>query len=127
MSADTLVIGRRHTTAEVAVAPRAHRSDAGQAPLVLIVFVAVQFLDGVLTYWGVTRFGIDLEMNALLASSMMAIGPAATLIAAKLLAFACGLVLYGSGYYRPLAAVSGLCLGLAVLPWLLFWAYTMHV
>jgi hypothetical protein len=36
-------------------------------------------------------------------------------------------VLYASGYFRPLAAISGLCLGLAVVPWLIFWAYVLHI
>ena len=29
-----------------------------------------QLLDGLLTYWGVTRFGIDLEMNTLLVATI---------------------------------------------------------
>ena len=44
--------------------------DAKQGPLVLAIFVITQLLDGALTYWGVTRFGIELEMNSLLAMSM---------------------------------------------------------
>ena len=34
-----------------------------------------QVLDGVLTYWGVGRFGLDVEMNSWLAGFMVAIGP----------------------------------------------------
>lgn len=128
MMEDTLVVGaRRFITGDVAFEPPVNAADARQAPLVFAIFVAIQFLDGILTYWGVTRFGIEIEMNALLASSMESIGPAATLVAAKSLACACGVVLYANGYFRPLAAVSGLCLGLAVVPWLLFWAYMLQV
>lgn len=93
----------------------------------LAIFFLVQLLDGVLTYWGVNRFGVEMELNTLLVAGMLSIGPGATLMAAKLVACAGGLVLYASGYYRPLAAVSGLCLGLAVIPWLVFWFYTVHL
>jgi len=86
---------------------------------VLGLFVLIQVLDGALTYWGVTRFGVDLEMNALLSRWMQEIGPAPTLVIAKSLACACGLILYRADYFRALAAVAGLCLGIAVVPWAL--------
>ena len=92
-------------------------SDLRQGPLVLGLFFLIQLLDGGLTYWGVTRFGIDLEMNALLSGWMYEIGPAATLMVAKLIACGCGMILYRAKYLRPLAAVAGLCLGVAVVPW----------
>lgn len=95
----------------------AYHADRRQAPLVLGLFVLIQVLDGALTYWGVTRFGIDLEMNGLLSRWMHEIGPAPTLLGAKSLACLCGVILYRADYYRPLAAVAGLCLGIAVLPW----------
>ena len=117
---------QRRVHAPAAAASRTRAKDQRQAPLVLFIFLVGQFFDGVLTYWGVSRFGVEMEMNTLLATSMHAIGPGATLVAAKLVACAGGLVLYGSGYYRPLAAVAGLCLGLAVVPWAVFWVYTVH-
>ena len=92
-------------------------SDLRQGPVVLSLFLLIQLLDGALTYWGVTRFGIDLEMNALLSGWMHEIGPAPTLLMAKLVACGCGLILYRAKYLRPLAAVAGLCLGVAVVPW----------
>ena len=92
-------------------------SDLRQGPVVLALFFLIQLLDGGLTYWGVTRFGIDLEMNALLSGWMHEIGPAATLMVAKLMACGCGMILYRAKYLRPLAAVAGLCLGVAVVPW----------
>jgi len=88
---------------------------------VFAIFLLAQLLDGALTYWGVTRFGIELEMNHLLATTMHSIGPATTLMLAKFMACGCGLVLYANRYLRPLAAVSGLCVGLAVLPWVYVW------
>jgi hypothetical protein len=92
-------------------------SDLRQGPIVLSLFFLIQLLDGGLTYWGVTRFGIDLEMNALLSGWMHEIGPAPTLLVAKLIACGCGVILYRARYLRPLAAVAGLCLGIAVVPW----------
>ena len=41
---------------------------AHQAPIVLAVFVLTQVLDGTLTYWGVTKFGLAVESNAYLLS-----------------------------------------------------------
>lgn len=95
--------------------------DRRQGPLVFAIFLMAQLLDGILTYWGVSRFGIDLEMNGLLATTMHSIGPAPALLLAKALACGCGLMLYANRYLRPLAAVSGLCVGIAVLPWLFVW------
>ena len=92
-------------------------ADRRQAPIVLCLFFLIQLLDGALTYWGVTRFGIHLEMNALLSGWMHEIGPGATLLAAKCLACVCGWILYYAKYHRSLAAVAGLCLGVAVIPW----------
>ena len=92
--------------------------DARQAPLVLAIFFVTQLLDGSLTYWGVTQFGIQLEMNSLLAATMHQVGPFAALVGAKGLACACGIVLYTNAYWRSLAAMAGLCLGVAVVPWL---------
>ncbi|HEX5108998.1 MAG TPA: hypothetical protein VFV95_11150 [Vicinamibacterales bacterium] len=101
------------------------QDDLKQGPLVLTIFVVTQLLDGLLTYWGVTRFGIELEMNTLLVHSMHVVGPGAALFAAKGLACACGLILYCNAYLRPLAAVAGLCLGLAVIPWIAVLSWTI--
>jgi hypothetical protein len=104
-------------TAQSRAAAAAHASDVRQAPIVLSLFLLIQLLDGMLTYWGVSRFGIELEMNTLLSGWMHQIGPAPTLFMAKALACGCGLVLYRAQYLRALAAVAGLCLGVAVVPW----------
>jgi hypothetical protein len=92
--------------------------DARQAPAVLAIFLVTQLLDGWLTYWGVSKYGIELEMNALLANTMHQVGPVAALLLAKALACGCGMLLYAHAYWRPLAVMAGLCLGVAVVPWL---------
>jgi hypothetical protein len=99
--------------------------DARQAPLVLVIFFVTQLLDGWLTYWGVSQFGIGLEMNALLAATMHEVGPGAALVGAKSLACGCGVLLYVHAYWRSLAAMAGLCLGVAVIPWLAMAAWVM--
>ena len=110
---------RRRTMEPATIRTAVRPADRRQAPVVLGLFVLIQVLDGALTYWGVTRFGVDLEMNALLSRWMQEIGPAPTLVIAKSLACACGLILYRADYFRALAAVAGLCLGIAVVPWAL--------
>ena len=117
MATTTWTPARPRTAPRPATTAVAHVGDRRQAPVVLSLFVLIQLLDGALTYWGVTRFGVDLEMNGLLSRWMVEIGPAATLVVAKTLACACGLILYRADYFRALAAVAGLCLGVAVVPW----------
>ena len=90
---------------------------AHQAPIVLAIFVATQVLDGMLTYWGVSRFGVHIEFNSWLATLMNAIGLAPALLAAKSLACLCGVVLFATTSFRVLAVATGWCLGFAVVPW----------
>ena len=97
---------------------------ANQAPIVLAVFVLTQMLDGALTYWGVTKFGLAVESNAYLLTLMESIGPAQALIAAKMVAVVCGFILFSTTSFRVLAVATGWCLGFAVVPWLvLFTAF----
>jgi len=91
---------------------------AKQAPIVLALFILTQVMDGALTYWGVTRFGIGVESNAYLVSLMEWIGAGPALFAAKALAVACGVVLFSTTSFRVLAVATGWCLGFAVVPWL---------
>jgi hypothetical protein len=90
-----------------------------QGPVVLAIFVLAQVLDGVLTYWGVGRFGLDVEMNSWLAGFMVAIGPGPALVAAKTLACVCGVVLFMTASLRVLAVAAGWCIGFALVPWVL--------
>jgi hypothetical protein len=94
-----------------------HVTAPRQAQLVLAIFMITQALDGALTYWGVSRFGIGVEFNSWLASLMTSVGPGPALVAAKGLACACGLVLFATTSFRVLAIATGWCLGFAVVPW----------
>jgi hypothetical protein len=84
----------------------------------LVFFVLLQLADGVLTYAAVERFGTGAEGNPILATWIMITGAAPALIGAKLIACGCGAVLYVTGVHHILAALSGLYLFAAVVPWL---------
>ena len=101
--------------------------NANQAPFILGVFILTQVLDGVLTYWGVNKFGIAVESNTWLASLMEAMGPGPALLAAKALAVGCGVILFSTTSFRVLAVATGWCLGFAVVPWLALVAAFGHV
>src|SRR6188768_963662 len=81
---------RRFAMERATIRTAVRPADRRQAPVVLGLFVLIQVLDGALTYWGVTRFGVDLEMNALPSRCTQEIGPAPSLLIAKTLACACG-------------------------------------
>ena len=84
----------------------------------LVLFVLLQLADGVLTYAAVERFGTAAEGNPILATWIVITGTAPALIGAKLIACACGGVLYAAGVHRVLAALSALYFFAAVMPWL---------
>ena len=100
---------------------------AQQAPLVLGIFILTQLLDGTLTYWGVSKFGVEVESNTWLVSLMHAVGPAAALLGAKALAVGCGVILFATTSFRVLAVATGWCLGFAVVPWLVLFTAFGHV
>ena len=100
---------------------------ANQAPIVLALFVLTQALDGALTYWGVTRFGIGIESNAYLVNLMEAVGTGPALLAAKTLAVVCGVILFSTTSFRVLAVATGWCLGFAVVPWLVLFTTFANV
>jgi hypothetical protein len=84
----------------------------------LAIFVVLQIADGVLTYAAVERFGTHAEGNPILVTWIMLTGAAPALFGAKVLACACGGVLYAAGVHRVLIGLSALYLFAAVMPWL---------
>jgi len=84
----------------------------------LVIFVLLQLADGVLTYAAVERFGAGAEGNPILATWIMITGAVPALVGAKLLACACGGLLYAAGVHRVLVGLSALYLFAAVMPWL---------
>jgi len=74
-------------------------------------------LDGTMTYAGVRLLGAHVEMNGVLAWYMNLIGAGLAIALAKVVACACGCLLYTTRRHRTLAVLSGLYLGVAVVPW----------
>ena len=84
----------------------------------LAIFILLQLADGVLTYAAVQKFGLSAEGNPILATWIMITGAMPALLGAKLLACACGGVLYAAGVHRLLVGLSALYFFAAVMPWL---------
>src|SRR4051812_38818854 len=97
--------------------------DRQQAPIVFGIFVLAQVLDALLTYGGVTRLGIDVEMNMILANWMHVVGPGLTLAVTKIIACLCGFFLYSTARHRMLAIAAGLSIGVGVIPWCLVFVW----
>jgi hypothetical protein len=88
------------------------------AELAWLAFIAVQFLDGVMSYIGVQRIGSQIEANPLLAWYLEIFGPAVAFTGAKLFAIACGAILYFTDRHRWVAALTVVYIVFAVGPWL---------
>jgi len=84
----------------------------------LAIFIVLQLADGLLTFAAVNQFGAGAEGNPILATWIMLTGAAPALVGAKLIACACGAVLFVTGVHRILAGLSALYLFAAVVPWL---------
>jgi hypothetical protein len=83
----------------------------------LALFLVLQVLDGVLTYVGVSTYGVDMEGNPLIAWLMGAMGQGPGLAAAKLAAGSFGVVLHLSAVHKAVAVLAGFYLVVAVIPW----------
>ena len=87
--------------------------------LILALFLMTQAFDGLFTYTAVRADGLQAEGNFLLVSWMALVGPAPALFGAKLLAAACGVLLYKYGVHRTLALLTALYIVAAVGPWII--------
>jgi hypothetical protein len=74
--------------------------------------------DGLITSAAVAMFGPVVEANQLITTWMALIGPVPAVIAAKLLACACGAVLFFFHVTRVLAGLTLFYVFAAVIPWL---------
>lgn len=86
--------------------------------LVLLLFLAAQLFDGLFTYVAVSAVGLHAEGNVLLATWMALVGPGPTLIVAKLVAAAAGVLVYYKGMHRLLASLTVLYGLVAIGPWI---------
>jgi hypothetical protein len=88
------------------------------AELVWLAFVAVQALDGVMSYVGVRTLGPWMEANPLVGWYAGIVGPATALVAAKLIAVGCGMVLYVMARHYTLAVLTLAYVIFAIGPWI---------
>jgi hypothetical protein len=87
--------------------------------MVLLLFLTAQAWDGVFTYAAVSTHGLAAEGNVLLATWMAMAGLAPALVAAKLGAACCGLLLYSRRLHVVLAGLTLLYAAYAIGPWML--------
>jgi hypothetical protein len=93
----------------------ARQSRFGDA--VVLGFLLVQFLDGALTYLGVSIWGLGVEANPLVSLAIAAGGLGAGLAAAKLVAIAFGIVLHLCRVHNLVALLTAIYVAAAILPW----------
>jgi uncharacterized membrane protein len=85
---------------------------------VVIAFLIAQACDGVLTYVGVSLYGVTIEGNPLLGWLMDAMGHGVALVTAKAVAGALGIALHLAGVHRVVATLAAFYLLVAVAPWM---------
>ena len=85
--------------------------------VVIVLFLAAQAADGVMTYVGVTTMGLHIEANPLLATLMSVVGEGAGVTLAKALAGVLGISLHLIGVHRIIAVLTVIYMLGAVLPW----------
>ena len=83
----------------------------------VIAFLIAQACDGVLTYVGVSLYGVTIEGNPLLGWLMGSVGHGVALVTAKAVAGALGIALHLAGVHRVVATLAAFYLIAAVVPW----------
>ena len=83
----------------------------------LVIFLLAQALDGVLTYIGVSTYGLRMEGNPFIGWLMSAMGEVAGLATAKLAAGFFGIALHLSAVHKVVALLAVFYVAVAVLPW----------
>jgi hypothetical protein len=86
--------------------------------VVVIAFLLAQACDGVLTYVGVSVYGVHVEGNPVLAWMMQSMGRGVALAAAKSLAGAFGIALHLGSVHRVVAVLAAFYIAVAIVPWI---------
>lgn len=86
--------------------------------IALLLFLVTQMLDGVLTYVGVSVYGLHMEGNPLIAWLMVNIGHGPAVATAKVAAGFFGIALHLSAVHRAVAMLTVFYLAVAVVPWI---------
>jgi hypothetical protein len=85
--------------------------------LAVVVFLLTQASDGVLTYIGVSTYGLAIEGNPLIAWLMTALGEGPGLATAKVTAGVFGIALHIAGVHKAVATLAGFYVVVAIAPW----------
>ena len=85
--------------------------------LALLLFLVAQALDGVLTYVGVSVYGVHMEGNPIIGWLMASIGQGPALATAKLTAGGFGIALHLSDVHKAVAFLAAFYVVVAVVPW----------
>jgi hypothetical protein len=83
----------------------------------LVLFLLAQCFDGILTYVGVTTFGVGIEANPLLSGLMLRFGEGTALLGAKLVASALGIALHLRQVHTAVALLTLFYVAAAIVPW----------
>ncbi|MCX6544971.1 MAG: hypothetical protein NTV05_11250 [Acidobacteria bacterium] len=84
---------------------------------VILLFLLAQAADGMCTYIGLSTMGVGLEANPLLLTLITSFGLGAALTSAKIFAAILGMSLHRLGVHGILAALTGIYVVAALLPW----------
>jgi hypothetical protein len=95
--------------------PSPARSWFGNA--VILLFLLAQAADGICTYVGLSTMGVGLEANPLLLTLITTVGLGTAVTSAKVFAAVLGMSLHRLGVHGVLAALTGIYLLAALLPW----------
>jgi hypothetical protein len=86
--------------------------------LVVIAFLLAQACDGVLTYVGVSVYGLAMEGNPILGWMMGTMGHGVALTAAKGVAGGFGILLHLGSVHKVVAALAAFYFVVAIVPWI---------
>jgi hypothetical protein len=100
---------------QMSIAGGTHRNLFGD--VALVAFLLAQLSDGVLTYIGVSTYGIHVEGNPLIGWLMTAMGQGPALAATKVTAGFFGIALHLSSVHRAVALLAAFYVAVAVVPW----------
>jgi uncharacterized membrane protein len=91
--------------------------DSRFGDVVIVLFLLAQAFDGILTYVGVTTFGVGIEANPVISALMLRFGEGTALVGAKITAAFLGIALHLREVHGAVAMLAGFYVALAVLPW----------
>ena len=89
----------------------------GFGDLALALFLLSQVADGILTYVGVSTYGVHVEGNPIIGWLMGAMGQGPALATAKLTAGCFGVILHVTAVHKAVALLAGFYLIAAIGPW----------